>query len=239
MGPCRRCLNDCAWDFVVQVEHTSYRKEEGFTMADIFELFKKISKETPATSPIEGLIVGLGNPGVRYQWTRHNAGFLAMDALTAKFGGNPDRAKFDALVGETVIAGKRVLTMKPQTFMNASGDAVEAAMKFYKLEPSQLLVISDDISLDVGKLRVRKNGSAGGQKGLNSIIEALGTQEFPRIRIGVGQKPSPDYDLADWVLGVMPKCAAEAMRARFPDVRCAVELMLAGKIDEAMNRFSR
>lgn len=204
-------------------------------MADIFELFKKISKETPAASPIEGLVVGLGNPGVRYQWTRHNAGFLAMDVLTAKLGGNPDRARFDALVGETVIGGKRVLTMKPQTFMNASGDAVEAAMKFYKLEPSQLLVISDDISLNVGKLRVRKNGSAGGQKGLNSIIEALGTQEFPRIRIGVGQKPSPDYDLADWVLSVFsPEQREHLVKNTFPLVCDGVEMLLRGDIDGAM-----
>ena len=154
-------------------------------MADIFELFRKISKESTSATPISYIVVGLGNPGIRYQWTRHNAGFLAMDAITAKYGGNPERAKFNALVGETTIAGKRVLLMKPQTFMNASGDAVEAAMSFYKLTPAQLLVISDDISLDVGKLRVRKSGSAGGQKGLNSIIESLGTQEFARIRIGI------------------------------------------------------
>jgi PTH1 family peptidyl-tRNA hydrolase len=179
--------------------------------------------------------VGLGNPGVRYQWTRHNAGFLAMDALATRFGGNPDRAKFEALVGETTIAGKRVLLMKPQTFMNASGDAVEAAMHFYKLEPSQLLVISDDISLDVGKLRVRKNGSAGGQKGLNSIIEAIGTQDFPRIRIGVGQKPSPDYDLADWVLSVFPPEHREHLvKHTFPLVCDGVEKILAGDFDGAM-----
>ncbi|MBQ7339032.1 MAG: aminoacyl-tRNA hydrolase [Clostridia bacterium] len=204
-------------------------------MADIFDLFRKISKETPAATPISWLIVGLGNPGVRYQWTRHNAGFLAMDALVARHGGNPDRAKFDALVGETTIAGKRVLLMKPQTFMNASGDAVEAAMKFYKLAPSRLLVLSDDISLDVGKLRVRKSGSAGGQKGLNSIIEALGTQEFPRIRIGVGQKPSPDYDLADWVLSVFtPEQREHLQKNTFPLVCDGVEKLLSDDLDGAM-----
>ena len=204
-------------------------------MADIFDLFRKISKESATTSPISYLIVGLGNPGIRYQWTRHNAGFLAMDAISAKYGGNPDRAKFEALVGETTIAGKRVLLMKPQTYMNHSGDAVAAAMNFYKLEPSQLLVISDDISLDVGKLRVRKNGSAGGQKGLNSIIESLGTQDFARIRVGVGQKPSPDYDLADWVLSVFsPEQREHLQKNTFPYVLTGVEKILVGDLDGAM-----
>ena len=204
-------------------------------MADIFELFRKISKESTSATPISYIVVGLGNPGIRYQWTRHNAGFLAMDAITAKYGGNPERAKFNALVGETTIAGKRVLLMKPQTFMNASGDAVEAAMSFYKLTPAQLLVISDDISLDVGKLRVRKSGSAGGQKGLNSIIESLGTQEFARIRIGVGQKPSPDYDLADWVLSVFsPEQREHLQKNSFPYVVAGVEKILSGDLDGAM-----
>ena len=204
-------------------------------MADIFDLFRKISKEPASASPISYIVVGLGNPGIRYQWTRHNAGFLAMDAITAKYGGNPERAKFNALVGETTIAGKRVLLMKPQTFMNHSGDAVEAAMSFYKLSPAQLLVISDDISLDVGKLRVRKSGSAGGQKGLNSIIESLGTQEFARIRIGVGQKPSPDYDLADWVLSVFsPEQREHLQKNSFPYVVAGVEKILSGDLDGAM-----
>ena len=204
-------------------------------MADIFDLFRKISKEPASASPISYIVVGLGNPGIRYQWTRHNAGFLAMDAITAKYGGNPERAKFNALVGETTIAGKRVLLMKPQTFMNHSGDAVEAAMSFYKLSPAQLLVISDDISLDVGKLRVRKSGSAGGQKGLNSIIESLGTQEFARIRIGVGQKPSPDYDLADWVLSVFsPEQREHLQKNSFLYVVAGVEKILSGDLDGAM-----
>ena len=204
-------------------------------MADIFELFRKISKETPAAEPISALVVGLGNPGIRYQWTRHNAGFLAIDTLAARCGCAIDRSKFQALVGEATISGRRVLLMKPQTFMNLSGDAVEAAMKFYKLEPSQLLVISDDVSLDVGKIRVRKNGSAGGQKGLNNIIEALGTQEFPRIRVGVGQKPTPEYDLADWVLSVFsPEQREHLTKNTFPLVCDGVEKLLAGDLDGAM-----
>jgi PTH1 family peptidyl-tRNA hydrolase len=201
----------------------------------IFDIFDQISREKQDRGPITHLIVGLGNPGKEYELTRHNAGFLAMDAITAKYGGNPERAKFNALVGETTIAGKRVLLMKPQTFMNASGDAVEAAMSFYKLTPAQLLVISDDISLDVGKLRVRKNGSAGGQKGLNSIIESLGTQDFARIRVGVGQKPSPDYDLADWVLSVFsPEQREHLQKNSFPYVVAGVEKILAGDLDGAM-----
>ena len=181
------------------------------------------------------MVVGLGNPGIRYQWTRHNAGFLAIDLLAERYGCRIDRSKFQALVGEATIAGKRVLLMKPQTFMNASGDAVYEAVRFYKLSMDQVIVISDDISLDVGKLRVRKNGSAGGQKGLNSIIETMGTQDFPRIRIGVGQKPSPDYDLADWVLSVFtPEQREHLVKSSFPLACDGVERLLKGDVDGAM-----
>ena len=204
-------------------------------MADIFDLFKKISTETATKEPISAMVVGLGNPGIRYQWTRHNAGFLAIDLLAERYGCRIDRSKFQALVGEATIAGKRVLLMKPQTFMNASGDAVYEAVRFYKLSMDQVIVISDDISLDVGKLRVRKNGSAGCQKGLNSIIETMGTQDFPRIRIGVGQKPSPDYDLADWVLSVFtPEQREHLVKSSFPLACDGVERLLKGDVDGAM-----
>ena len=204
-------------------------------MADIFDLFKKISTETASTAPISAIVVGLGNPGIRYQWTRHNAGFLSIDLLAERYGCRIDRSKFQALVGEATIAGKRVLLMKPQTFMNASGDAVYEAVRFYKLNMDQVIVISDDISLDVGKLRVRKSGSAGGQKGLNSIIETMGTQDFPRIRVGVGQKPSPDYDLADWVLSVFtPEQREHLVKNSFPLVCDGVERLLKGDVDGAM-----
>ena len=204
-------------------------------MADIFDLFKKISKETAPQTPIAAMVVGLGNPGIRYQWTRHNAGFLAIDTLAERCGCRIECSKFQALVGEATISGKRVLLMKPQTFMNASGDAVTEAAHFYKLKPEQIIVLSDDISLDVGKLRVRKNGSAGGQKGLNSIIETMGTQDFPRIRIGVGQKPSPDYDLADWVLSVFsPEQREHLVKNTFPLVCDGVERLLTGDVDGAM-----
>ncbi|MBQ7320089.1 MAG: aminoacyl-tRNA hydrolase [Clostridia bacterium] len=204
-------------------------------MADIFELFKKISKETAPQTPIAAMVVGLGNPGIRYQWTRHNAGFLAIDALAERYGCRIERSKFQALVGEATISGKRVLLMKPQTFMNNSGNAVTDAANFYKLAPSQIIVLSDDIALDVGKLRVRKSGSAGGQKGLNSIIEIMGSQDFPRIRIGVGQKPSPDYELADWVLSVFtPEQREHLVKNTCPLVCDGVEKLLAGDIDGAM-----
>lgn len=204
-------------------------------MADIFDLFRKISKDSPSSTPITHLVVGLGNPGVRYQWTRHNAGFLALDALMERFGGRTDRSKFDALVGECVISGQRVLLMKPQTFMNSSGDAVGAAMHFYHLEPSKLLVLSDDISLDVGVLRVRKGGRDGGQRGLRSIIETIGSQDFPRIRIGVGHKPSPTYDLAEWVLSPFTIEQRDHLcEHTFPIVCDGVEKILAGDPDGAM-----
>jgi PTH1 family peptidyl-tRNA hydrolase len=164
---------------------------------------------------------------------------MAIDAVAQKFGARIDRARFKALCGECEIAGSRVLLMKPQTFMNLSGEAVGEALRFYKIEPKNVIVLSDDISLDCGKLRVRRKGSAGGHNGLKSIIEHLGSDGFPRIKIGVGQKPSPDYDLVDWVLGKFPKDAEAAIAARLGDIRTATELMIRGEIDLAMNRFSK
>ncbi len=170
-------------------------------MANIFDLFKQISSDSNSGGgAIEYIIVGLGNPGKEYERTRHNAGFMAMDYICGRCDARVDRAKFSALVGETTIADKKVLLMKPQTFMNSSGEAVSAAAKFYKISPEKVIVISDDVSLDVGRLRVRRNGSHGGQKGLKSIEECLGSQEYRRIKIGVGAKPHPDYDMAAWVL---------------------------------------
>ena len=162
----------------------------------IFDIFKQIEQEKPsAGGSITHLVVGLGNPGDKYYNTRHNAGFLAMDYISQKVGARVDRSKFKALVGEAAISGKRVLLMKPQTFMNLSGEAVREAAAFYKIPMENIIVISDDVNLDVGKMRVRKNGSDGGQKGLRSIITLMGDDNCPRIRIGVGKKPHPDYDL--------------------------------------------
>ena len=149
---------------------------------------------------IDWLIVGLGNPGREYEKTRHNVGFRAAELLAKQAGCKIDRAKFRGLTASCTLAGQKVLLLKPETFMNASGEALQLAAMFYRVPISRILVLSDDISLPVGKIRVRAEGSAGGHNGLKSIISHLGSQEFPRVRIGVGAKPHPDYDLADWVL---------------------------------------
>ena len=170
----------------------------------VFDIFAKLEQERAAKSasaePIEWMIVGLGTPGSKYENTRHNCGFRALDAYCKKTGLRIDRMKFKALVGEGQLAGKRVLFMKPQTFMNLSGEAVRDAANFYKIPPERIIVIVDDIAQDVGRIRVRGKGSAGGQNGLKSIIYQLNSDNFPRVRMGVGAKPHPDYDLADWVL---------------------------------------
>ena len=209
-------------------------------MADIFDIFKRLeqNKTAAATQPISHLVVGLGNPGKQYSLTRHNAGFLCMDLVCEKYGCPTDRSKFNALVGEATIAGARVLLMRPQTYMNASGEAVAAAAKFYKIEPAHIIVCSDDVSLDVGGMRVRGKGSDGGQRGLRSIIDELGTDQFPRIRFGVGKKPHPEYVLADWVLGTPDAAAKKAEEESLPRAYDALKLMAAGNTDLAMNRFN-
>ena len=171
----------------------------------IFDIFAKLEQErasSPAApaGPVEWLIVGLGNPGAKYENTRHNAGFRALDTYCKKTGQRIDRMKFKALVGEGMFGGKHVLFIKPQTFMNLSGEAVRDAADFYKIPPEHIVVLFDDIYLDVGRLRVRSKGSAGGQNGVKNIIYHLNSDQFPRVKIGVGSKPHPDYDLADWVL---------------------------------------
>ncbi len=203
-------------------------------MADIFDLFKKIeSAPASGNGTVSWLIVGLGNPGTEYVRTRHNVGFAAIDALALSLGVKIDRAKYHALIGEAAIDGQRVILMKPQTYMNASGKAVAEAANFYKLTPDHILVYSDDISLAPGRLRVRKNGSAGGHNGLKSIIECIGSQEFPRIKIGVGQKPTPEYDLADWVLGKLPLADGDAVDARHPDLIAGTKAVLKEDYDLA------
>lgn len=169
-------------------------------MADIFELFRQIAGNQPSAGGISWLVVGLGNPGDAYRSTRHNAGFMAIDEIARTLGTTVDRARFHALTGEATIGELRILLMKPMTMMNLSGQAVGEAARFYKLPPERVLVFSDDITLAPGRLRVRAKGSAGGHNGLKSIIEQLGSDAFPRIRMGVGEKPHPDMDLADWVL---------------------------------------
>lgn len=204
-------------------------------MTDIFALFKKISKESEASPvPITHLIVGLGNPGDKYYLTRHNAGFLMMDYLSQRLDVKIDRSKFKALTAEAAVGGKRVLLMKPQTFMNASGEAVQAAAAFYKIPMENVLVFSDDTSLDVGRIRVRRKGSDGGQRGLRSIIRIMNTEDFPRIRFGVGAKPHPDYDLADWVLSEFNKAEQEKLFASFGKAYDGMLRVLDGDVDGAM-----
>ncbi len=184
------------------------------------------------------LIVGLGNPGEKYENTRHNVGFQVVDELAERQHAPIQKLKFKALTNLLTIAGEKVLVMKPVTYMNLSGEAVRPAADFYKIPPERILVISDDTALDAGALRIRTKGSAGGHNGLQSIIQHLGTDQFPRVRVGVGQKPHPDYDLADWVLGKFQGEDKKAMDAAVKRAADAVECLLREGPDRAMNRFN-
>ncbi len=209
----------------------------------IFDKLRELSAKNGGngTAPhgkIEYVIVGLGNPGVTYEDTRHNAGFICIDKLCEKLSVKCDRAKFKSMCADVMLGDKRCLIMKPTTYMNNSGMAVMEAMDFYKIPPQRLIVIYDDISLEPSKMRIRRKGSHGGHNGIKSIVEMCDSQDFPRIKIGVGKKPHPDYDLADWVLShftqdekkLIDECAKKAVEA--------VELIVSGKVDEAMNRFN-
>ena len=207
-------------------------------MSNIFDLFKKIEKQTD-TTPVSFIIAGLGNPGAQYAKTRHNVGFVAIDYIAEKLGVRIDRAKFHSLVAEAKIGSVRVLLMKPETYMNNSGVAVGEAATFYKIPPERVLVLHDEISFEPGLMRIRRKGSAGGHNGLKSIIAHLASEDFPRVKIGVGKKPTPEYDLADWVLGKMPKDASDATEARNGDIFDSVRFITEGKIDEAMQRYSK
>ena len=208
-------------------------------MADIFELFKRIGSTSPASSaPITHLIVGLGNPGREYAMTRHNVGFDAVSALAEHLGVRIDRAKHSALTAEATVGDVRTLLMLPQTYMNSSGEAVADAARFYKIPPENILVFCDDISFVPGRIRIRRAGSHGGHNGLRSIIAHLSSDAFPRVKIGVGQKPE-GWDLVDWVLGRLPDADAKAVHDRQGDMIDAAKLITAGKIDDAMMRYSK
>ncbi|MGN0982502.1 MAG: aminoacyl-tRNA hydrolase [Candidatus Limivicinus sp.] len=194
-------------------------------------LFKK-------TGAVTWLIVFLGNPGPRYEMTRHNAGFMAADAIAKEKNISINKSRFKALTATCDIGGESVLLMKPQTFMNLSGDAVSQAVKFYKIPPEHVIVVSDEISLPIGKLRIRTKGSAGGHNGLKDIIAKLGTDAFPRIRIGVGAPPHPDYDMADWVLSTFKNQDAEDMLAAAAKAAQAAQCYITQGADRAMNRFN-
>ncbi len=206
----------------------------------IFDIFAKLEKEreVKSTEPINWLIVGLGNPGSKFDGTRHNAGFRALERYSEKSGVKIDKMKFKAVIGETTLAGKRVLLMKPQTFMNLSGEAVRDAANFYKIPPENIIVLSDDISLDVGRIRVRAKGSAGGQNGLKNIIYHLNSEDFPRVKIGVGAKPHKDYDLADWVLSRFTNDEQENINKACDNAMKAAEQIISGGVQSAANQFN-
>ena len=188
---------------------------------------------------VSWLAVFLGNPGLRYEGTRHNAGFMTADALARKKNVSINRARFRALTATCPIGDETVMLMKPQTYMNLSGEAVGQAARFYKIPADHVLVVSDDITLPIGALRIRTKGSAGGHNGLKNIISVLGTEEFPRIRLGVGTPPHPDYDTVDWVLSVFRDQDAVDMADAAARAADAVECFIAQGPEKAMNLYSQ
>ena len=185
------------------------------------------------------IIAGLGNPTLQYEGTRHNVGFDVIDMLADRYNISVDGRKGRALIGKGMIGGQKVLLVKPQTYMNLSGESIRSILDYYKVDPeTELIVIYDDISLDVGKLRIRAKGSAGGHNGIKNIIAHVGGSVFPRIKVGVGEKP-PKYDLADYVLGHFSKAEQELMEEGYKDAVKAVEMIVSGDISGAMNEYNR
>ena len=184
------------------------------------------------------LIVGLGNPGKQYEHTRHNCGFRAIDLLAQQLGCNIDRMKFQGLYGQTTYNGKKLFLLKPQTFMNLSGRSVLQLSAYYNIPPRRIIVLFDDISLEPGRLRIRADGSAGGHNGIKSVISELGSQEFPRVKIGVGAKAHPEQDLADWVLSTFSAAEEKALSAALPQAGDAALCVIDRGVPEAANRFN-
>ena len=209
-------------------------------MASIFDLFKKIEKKREsAGGPPEYIVAGLGNPGREYVYTRHNAGFAAADFINREYGAECTVSRFRALTSEITVEGKKVLLMKPTTYMNNSGIAVREAASYYKIPPEKIIVFCDDINFEPGKMRIRGSGSDGGHNGLRSIIEHLSSDAFPRIKIGVGKKPSPEYDLASWVLGRIPDEDMEKLKeclAASPEI---CRMIISGDISGAMSIYNK
>lgn len=206
-------------------------------MSDIWELFKKIGKkEEPSGSP-EFIIAGLGNPGTEYDRTRHNTGFMAVDRVAEGANIKIDRLKFKSYTALGELGGHRVFFMKPCTYMNLSGEAVCAAMEFYKIPIDHVIVVFDDTTLSLGKMRIRKKGSDGGHNGIKNIIYLSGSNEFPRIKIGMGQKPE-GWDLADWVLSRYTEEELKTLSPAFDNTAEALCLIMDGKIEEAMGKFN-
>ena len=187
---------------------------------------------------VSWIIVFLGNPGAKYNGTRHNAGFMAADAMSDELKVSINKMRFKALTATVSIGGEKVLLMKPQTYMNLSGEAVGQAVKFYKVNPDHVIVVSDEVAIPIGKLRIRKGGSAGGHNGLKNIIQHLGTDQFPRMRMGVGAAPHPDYDMADWVLSTFKNQDAETMAELAKKVSAALQSYITDGADRAMNKYN-
>ena len=192
-----------------------------------------------SSRPVSWLVVFLGNPGLKYEGTRHNAGFMVADALARKKNLSITRSRFHALTAVCPFGDTAALLMKPQTYMNLSGEAVSQAARFYKIPPDRILVISDEVSLPVGSLRIRPKGSAGGHNGLKNIIEQLGSEDFPRIRLGVGSPPHPDYAMMDWVLSVFRDQGAVDIRNTADLAADAVECCITQGVEKAMNLYNR
>lgn len=207
-------------------------------MADIFDIFKRLEKDRAEkkSSPVTYIVAGLGNPGDKYHFNRHNVGFLTLDCIEQKLNFKMKKIKFRSLCEDITVGDSRILFMRPQTFMNNSGEAIKAAADFYKIPSKNVIVIYDDVSLPAGKMRLRVKGSAGGHNGIKSIIAQLGTDEFPRIKIGVGAPP--DGDMIDWVLGDIPKGDQEAVFDCMMNALPCIELIVEGKIDRAMNTYN-
>ncbi|MBW7572794.1 aminoacyl-tRNA hydrolase [Caproiciproducens faecalis] len=202
-------------------------------------MFKNIfARSAEPVGPVEYIVAGLGNPGGKYEGTRHNAGFMALDYIAEKAGAKVDRIRFKGLTGTAVIGGKKVLLLKPSTYMNLSGQSVTEAMSFYKLPPEKVIVLFDDISLEPGHMRIRMKGSDGGQNGMKNIIYLSGSDRFPRIKLGTGAKPNPQWDLADWVLSKFTETDKKALYEAIDHANSSVELMVQDNAAEAMNKYN-
>ena len=202
----------------------------------MFNRFNQMFHKT--AGPVEYIIVGLGNPGSKYENTRHNIGFMVLDQLSDRTGVKINRIRFKGLCADAVLGGKRVLLLKPQTFMNNSGESVREAMSFYKIPPERVIVIFDDISLPCGHLRIRRKGSDGGHNGIKSIIYLANSDQFPRIKIGIGKKPDPRWDLADWVLSQFSKEDVKLLDSAIKNACLACEEIVQDRIDRAMNLYN-
>ena len=206
-------------------------------LEEIFAMLKAQRPPQPQ-GQVEWLVVGLGNPGREYEATRHNIGFITVDRLAQREHFEIKKIKFKSLIADTAIAGKRCIVMKPSTFMNNSGEAVGECARFYKIAPENIVVIYDDINFDPGQMRIRKQGSDGGHNGMKSIIYHLGSDAFPRVRMGVGAKPHKEYDLAQWVLSRFSESEVKALEPAIENACEAIKLIVSGQTDTAMNRYN-